>query len=102
MTRGSTPRIIMELPDSMPVSCISAAVLSIGQGGTEVIKKVLADMTVSAEDNTVSAVLTQADTMLLSDNSNAQIQLKCKINDDVTVSEIETVDVSMLLNNDIL
>lgn len=100
MTRGTTPTIVLELPESIPADDISAAVLSIGQDGVEIVKKPFTDMTVSG--NTVTVVLTQADTMLLSDNRNAEIQFKCKIDGDVIVSEIETVDVSMLLNSDIL
>lgn len=102
MRRGTTPTITMELDDNITVNDIAAATLSIAQNGKEVISKNLNDMTADGESNTLTVTLTQAETLMLDRYITAEIQLKVKIGDDVTASDIIETKVKDIINEEVL
>lgn len=102
MRRGTTPTITMELDDNITVNDIAAATLSIAQSEKEVISKNLNDMTADGESNTLTVTLTQAETLLLDRYITAELQLKVKIGDDVTASDIIETKVKDIINEEVL
>lgn len=72
--RGTTPTVILVMPETVDVSGASSAYLSFGQLGKEVFSIPLARLTLS--DNTCTATLTQAETLSLSSDQQTKIQLR--------------------------
>lgn len=74
MLRGTTPTVVLVLPETVDVSGASSAYLSFGQLDEEVFSVPLARLTLS--DNTCTATLTQAETLSLMANQQTKIQLR--------------------------
>lgn len=102
MRRGTTPTIKMGLPAEVSCAEISDAIFSIAQSGAEIVTKRFDDMEIDTYDNTISVVLTQEDTLSLNTCSSAKLQIKVKINDTVLASDITTVSVGDILNEDVM
>ena len=103
MRRGSTPTITMTLPEEIPVSGVTAAILTIAQKGKEIIRKELADFTVDATTNTLELPLSQEDTLALDKDIIAEIQLKVKDEaEHVFPSDIIRVPVDRILNEEVI
>ena len=102
MRRGTTPTITMWLPPEVSCAEISDAIFSIAQSGAEIVTKKFADMVIHTDDNTISVALTQEDTLSLNTCASAKLQVKVKINDTVLASDITTVSVGDILNEDVM
>lgn len=74
MLRGTTPVVTLTLPDDVDFSTVSVMYMSFGQGGTDLFDIDLDELTI--DDNTVTAILTQAQTLLLDATQKTQIQLR--------------------------
>lgn len=74
IVRGTTPPIIYTLP--FPVDGIDVGFLVVKQGQIVVIERNLSECI--CEGNTVTAKLTQAETLALESNCNAEIRLVVK------------------------
>lgn len=75
--RGTTPSIIFTLPFN--VSEIKNCEVYFGQNDELIITKAMEDCSLS--ENHLTVTLTQEDTLLLSDDSKLQIQLRFAFND---------------------
>lgn len=78
MIRGTTPTITMKLPNTVNVDNIASAIVSIEQSGKEVIKKTTSDILKNKDNNSLSIKLSQDETLSLSANNKAILQLKIK------------------------
>lgn len=103
MTRGTTPKIYMELPKEISVENIKDAVFTMAQGKKEIISKKLNEMEIHASENSLSILLSQEETLLLSDQYVVELQLKLKNHDDVVIaSDIARVPIDRILSEDTL
>lgn len=102
MRRGTTPTILMKLPDDIQCEYISDAVFSIAQSGNEIVKKDFSAFYIDSDNKVLAVKLTQEDTLSLSTCYSAHLQLKIRIHDNVLVSDVTTVSVGKALNEDIL
>lgn len=85
IVRGTTPPIIYTLP--FPVDVIEVGFIVVKQGQMVVIERSLSECI--CEGNTVTAKLTQEETLALESNCNAEIRLVVKTYDG---NRLETVD----------
>ena len=74
MLRGTTPVVTLTLPDDVDFSTVDVMYMSFGQGGKDLFDIELDYLTI--DDNTVTAILTQAQTLLLDATQKTQIQLR--------------------------
>ena len=102
MRQGTTPTILMKLPDYIPCEAISDAVFSIAQRETEIIKKDFSAFSIDSDNKILSVQLTQKDTFALTPCYSADLQLKIKIGDEVIVSDITTIAVGKAFNKEVL
>lgn len=63
MIRGTTPPIIITLPDTIPVSDIAVAYVSFEQFGQKIVEKDIDDMTKDTETNSLVMQMTQEETL---------------------------------------
>lgn len=101
MRRGTTPTIVIEIPERVPISEINYAVFSISQCNCEIIRKKLSDMTPDYKNNTYSITLSQEDTLKLRDGM-ISMQLKVKIGESVFASDIVLSHALEILNEDVI
>lgn len=103
MTRGTTPKIYMELPKEIPIGNIKDAVFTMAQGKKEILSKKLNEMECDVGENRLSVLLSQEETLLLSDQYVVELQLKLKSHDDVVIaSDIARVPIDRILSEDTL
>lgn len=76
MLRGTTPTVVMTLPDDIDLSGADVAYLSFGQGGTDIFDLPIDRLTLA--DNVCTATLTQTETLSLTSGTKTQIQLRWK------------------------
>ena len=74
MLRGTTPVVTLTLPDDVDFSTVSVMYMSFGQGGADLFDVALEYLTI--DDNTVTAILTQEQTLKLDASQKTQIQLR--------------------------
>lgn len=74
MLRGTTPVVTLTLPEDVDFSTVSVMYMSFGQGGQDLFDIDLAHLTI--DDNTVTAILSQTDTLKLDATQKTQIQLR--------------------------
>lgn len=103
MIRGTTPSITLRLPASVSVNDLTAAVLSISQSRREVIVKTLDDCTLTPSDNSLSILLSQAETLSLSALTGAELQLKVKTaGEAVLATRPISLKVEPILNEEVI
>ena len=102
MRRGTTPTIVMKLPDYIPCEDISDAIFSIAQCENEIIKKDFSAFSIDSDSKLLYVRLTQEDTLSLKSCYSADLQLKIKIGDEVITSDITTVAVGKAFNEGVL
>lgn len=78
MIRGTTPSLRWNF-SKIPVSTITAATMTVVQGGNVIATKHLSDATVG--DSSLTFTLTQQETLALKVGLKAEIQLKYKTED---------------------
>lgn len=76
MLRGTTPTVVMTLPEDIDLSGATVAYLSFGQNGSDVFDLPIDRLTLV--DNVCTATLTQAETLQLQSGTKTQIQLRWK------------------------
>ena len=87
--RGTTPTIRYTF-SSVQVSSIVAAYLTLKQGSTK-IEYDLSTATVNTQCKYLSWELTQNDTLKLNPNTNVEIQIRYRLNDDTAGASAVTV-----------
>lgn len=65
--RGTTPTFSITLPETFPVSDITVAYLSFKQLGQKLFDKILSDMVVDQETNSLNVTLSQGNTLSFKD-----------------------------------
>ena len=104
IVRGSTPLLVMTVPDKITLSDIADGTITISQkrSGVKIIKK-LSEMTFDERNRAYSVFLTQAETLSLDSAWLASIQAKlCDNADVVLVSFMYDVEVLQVNNENIL
>lgn len=79
IARGTTPWLCLSLPDEYIGSPVQAAYVTVAQGETIIVNKVVNigdDIVLNLEDKTISVHLTQEDTLALSEDQITAIQLR--------------------------
>ncbi len=80
ISRGTTQTIGFRLKN-IDVGDIAVAYITITQDNTLVIEKSGAELFIDSENRTITAELSQEDTLLLSDKSFFTVQLRFRLND---------------------
>ena len=97
VNRGTTPTIGYRIKN-IDVGDISVAYITISQDDAVVIEKSGDDLFIDTDNRIISADLSQADTLKLTDKSICQVQLRFKLNDGNTfATSVREFDVGMLL-----
>ena len=100
MIQGTTPTFVLTLPQTVDLTEAEHVMFSMTQGSA-VVEKTDADLTVTA--NTVSVLLTQAETLRFSIYSEAKIQLNWTYSDGSRAcSDIKTVPVGENLHKAVI
>lgn len=99
MRRGTTPTHTFSLPFS--VTMISALRITYAQNGRTIMTKTEQD--VDASDQEISVRLTQEETLMFSDKSDVEIQLKIlSTAGDVLASPVYTVHPLRIIDEEVL
>lgn len=80
--QGTTPSLVIEIPEQLPVDTITAAELTIKHSGRTTLFH-LADLTVDAEDNTISKAFSEQETLALNPVSPLSWQLRIQTPDGI-------------------
>lgn len=72
--RWTTPTIDVEFDNSVGVSDIEEAILAVKQWGNTIIERDITTVTIDTENNTISWLLTQAETGLIVTAKKCEIQ----------------------------
>lgn len=80
--QGTTPSLVIEIPEQIPVGTITAAELTIKHSGRTTLFH-LADLTVDAEDNTISKAFSEQETLALNPVSPLGWQLRIQTPDGI-------------------
>lgn len=93
MIRGTTPTITMKLPSKVSVINVTKARISIEQSGKKIISKdyikdLPTSVTKDEAGNSLAVKLTQEESLLLSANNKAYVQLKVKIDEDTVLASL--------------
>lgn len=103
MRRGITSTVIFTLPETVSVSDLADARISIGQRNKVLIDHPLADMDVDAAENTLKLQLTQEETLRLDTETPAEVQLKVKfIGGTVLATPVYRTSVRSILNEEVI
>ena len=103
MIRGTTPTITMKLPSKVSVSDIKSAIFSIEQSGKEKIRKDFPAMTKDADNNILSVIFTQEETLSLSAKSKAFVQLKVKTTEGAVLASLPTpIVITDIINEEVM
>ena len=99
MYRGTTPEIIITLPESVDVSDITAAYLTFTQRPSLQFTKELSAMTIDAVANTVMVRLTQEETLQFNENQNLSFQLRFIADGNAYATQIFTEPAGRILKD---
>lgn len=99
MYRGTTPEIVITLPESIDVTEITAAYLTFTQGLNNLFTKELTDMTVDSAKNTIMAQLSQEETLMFNELANISFQLRFKIGASAYTTQIFTEPAGRILKD---
>lgn len=100
MIRGTTPTIVLTLPEDIDLSGATKAYLTIGQAGESVVNKDIDSLTLVA--NTATATLTQNDTLELEAGRMTQIQLRWLADGVAYATKIVTVPTDAILMDGVI
>ena len=81
MLRGTTPFVTLTLPEDTVLDTVAVMYMSIGQGGKDLFDVDIDHLTIDTDANTVTAALSQAQTLQLDATQKTQIQLRWKNTD---------------------
>lgn len=94
MRRGTTPSITVNL--DVDASTVDVLFLTIKQG-TTIIEKTLADASINGKS--AMFPLSQSDTLALSTESKAHIQVRGRVGGHAFASAVSTVDVALIIKD---
>lgn len=77
--RGTTPTIIISVQTDIDLSVVSAAWIYISQQNKVRVDKKLNDISIDAEEKTITVTLTQQDTLNLKANIEAFFQIRLRL-----------------------
>lgn len=100
MRRATTPTHIFTFPEDVPIASLAELNITYSQCGKTILVKKLADLVISAEDNSVSCALTQEETSKFAPGK-ALVQARAK-NDSGTVlaSQMIWLDIKPVLDSE--
>lgn len=99
MYRGTTPEIVITLPEAIDVTEITAAYLTFTQGLKNLFTKELTDMTVDSAKNTIMVQLSQEETLMFNELANISFQLRFKIEANAYTTQIFTEPAGRILKD---
>lgn len=102
MRRGTTPIIVLELPDDIIVSDIAAAYMTMQVSGETVIEKELTDMSVNTAQNTLSYKFTQAETLSLVAGTLVKYQWRFRVGTDAYATQVYQVPAEVILKDGVI
>ena len=103
MRRGITSTIIFKLPETVSVTDLADARITVGQRNKALVNHPLADMEMDATQNSLKLRLTQEDTLCLDTDIPAEVQLKVKfIGGTVLATPIYRTSVRDILNEEVI
>ena len=97
MLRGTTPTVTLTLPEDIDLSGATVAYMSFGQAGKDLFDVAISGLTLV--DNTATATLTQAQTLLLEAGRMTQIQLRWLDTCVAYCTRIVTVPTDAIIND---
>lgn len=95
--QGTTPALVIEIPEQIPVGTITAAELAIKHSGRTTLFH-LADLAVDAEDNTISKAFTEQETLALDPISPLSWQLRIQTPDGIFGTVQQRINVLDLIS----
>ena len=103
MRRGITSSVIFNLPSEIPVSDLVDARITVKQRGCVCADHPLADLEIDAGSNALKLHLSQEETLRLSADTKAGVQLKIKVRGGTVLSTpIHRVEVRDILNEEVI
>lgn len=102
MRRGTTPLIVLELPDDISASDVDVAYMTMQVGGETIIEKALADMSVDATLNTLAYKFTQDETLSFVAGTLVKYQWRFRIGPDAYATQVYQVPAEVILKDGII
>ena len=103
MRRGITSTVIFTLPNDVSVADLADARVTVRQRDQIPINRTLSEMEVSLSDNALKLHLQQEETLRLTDDYPAELQLKVKfIGGTVLATPIYRTSVRAILNEEVI
>lgn len=99
--QGTTPTLVLEIPEQIPVSSITAAELAIKQGSSVVLYH-LPDLVVDGEENTISREFTEAETLAMNPVTPLSWQLRIQTSDGIFGTVQQRISVLDLISQEVL
>lgn len=97
--QGTTPSLTITIPEEISVSSITAAELTFKQSGTVWIYH-LSDLSIDAEDNTISKAYTEAETLALNPTAPLFWQLRIQTADGIFGTPQSRINVLDLISEE--
>ena len=97
--QGTTPSLVLSIPEDVPVSNVISAELVLEHKGTKQ-KHGLSDVTVDADENTFTYKFSEDETLVLDPNYPLRWQLRLKTSSGIVGTEVETIDVLDLISEE--
>lgn len=97
--QGTTPTLVITIPDEIPVSDIRALELAIKHNGAVTLHH-LPDVTVNANDNSISRTFTEAETLALNPSMPLFYQLRIQTIDGIFGTEQSRLNVLDLISQE--
>lgn len=102
MYRGTTPTVVIEIPNEIPVSSITVAYLSFEQNKRKVIEIPLEDMDLDTENNTLSVTLSQEQTLKFENNVMVMYQLRLGVDGAYYATNIWEVPAERIIKDGVI
>ncbi len=97
--QGTTPSLVITIPEGIPVSTITAAELAFKHNGETVLHH-LADLTVNSTENTLSYTFTEAETLAMNTVSPLVWQLRIQTADGIYGTTQQRINVIDLISEE--
>lgn len=99
--QGTTPSLVITIPEEIPVSTITAAELTLRQTGAVTILH-LEDLVVDAEENTLAKEFTEEETLALNPVAPLSWQLRIKTADGIFGTPQSRISILDLMSQEVL
>ena len=100
MIRTTTPTHILKFPFD-PADC-DEILVTYKQNDRIVVEREKPDVTINSEEHTIEYTLTQQETKSFSALGIVYLQVKCRQNETVMASDMKTLKVEQVLNDDLM